>query len=119
MKLRLPMLGLVKYRASASQDLFDEEAEDGVEGAEVGRGDGDEDDRHGARLDQGVAIGPLDLLQLGPAGEEEADHPAALAFGLRLLLLLGELLALAALLLGALALFAFLQRLGFCAAFGP
>ena len=44
-----------------------------VEGAEVGGDDGDEDDRHGGGLDQGVAVGPLDLLQLGPAGGEEAD----------------------------------------------
>ena len=57
----------------------------GVEGAQVGGHDGDEDEGHGRGLDQGVAVGPLDALQLGPAGGEEADDarragaPAALA----------------------------------------
>ena len=80
----------------------------GVESAEVGGRDGDEEDRDGGRLDQRVAIRPLHFLQLGPAGNQESDHAAALAFGLRLFLFLGELLALAALLLGALALLGFL-----------
>ena len=36
-----------------------------------------ERDRRG--LDQRLAVGPLDPLELGPAGGEEADDPAALA----------------------------------------
>src|SRR4051812_11613438 len=102
---------LSQVSSIGSQDLLDQEVEGRVERAEVGGGDGDEDDCDRGCLDQGVAVWPLDLFQLCPAGEEEADHAAALALRLRLFLLLGELLALAALLLAAPALFAFLQCL--------
>src|SRR4051794_4240460 len=109
---------LCQVLSIGSQDLLDQIIESRVERAEIGGGDGDEDDCDRGGLDQGVAIGPLDLFQLGPAGEEKADDAAALALlRLRLFLLLGELLSLAALLLAALALFAFLQRLGFGAFF--
>ena len=101
------------------EDLFDEEVEGRVERAKVSGGDSDEDDRDSGGLHEGVAIRPLDLFQLGPAGGEEADHTAALAIGLRLFLLFGELLALAALLLGPLALLGFLRRLRFGALIGP
>src|SRR4051812_24908667 len=100
---------LCQVSSIGSQDLLDEKVESRVQRAEVGGGDGDEDDCDGGRLDQGVTVGPLDLLQLSPAGDEEADDAATLALGLRLFLLLGELLALAALLLAALALLGFLQ----------
>ena len=68
-------------RGSWLEDLLDQEVEERVEGAEVGGRDGDEDDRDRGRLDQRVAVGPLDFLQLGPAGGEEADDAAALALG--------------------------------------
>ena len=56
--------------------------------------------RHRRSLDQGLAVGPLDALQLRPAGDEEADHRAALA----LLRLGGGLTALLGLLAASLAL---------------
>jgi len=95
------------------QDPLDEEVEESVESAEVDGRYGYEEDRDGGRLDQRVAIRPLHFLQLLPAGNQESDHAAALAFGLRLFLFLGELLALAPLLLGALALLAFFLGLRF------
>src|SRR6266516_1955711 len=78
----------------ALQEVLDEEVEERVERAEVGGGDGDEEDRHPGGLDQRRAVGPLDSLELGPAGDEEPDDPppltlrrglAALAALLRLL----------------------------------
>src|SRR5436190_16294455 len=66
---------------ASSQQVLDEEVEEGVERAEVGGGDGYEQDRHPRGLDQRLAIRPLDPLELCPAGDEEADHAAALALG--------------------------------------
>src|SRR4051794_20238372 len=62
-----------------SDDALDEPVEEGVQRAEVGRGDRDEDHRDGGGLDQRLAIGPLHALELGPAGDEEPDDSPALA----------------------------------------
>src|SRR3954452_24886083 len=90
-----------------SEQVLDEEVEDRVEGAQVGGRDGDEEDGHRGGLDQRLAVGPLDPLQLRPARDEEAHDPPALPFGrrrLRLLAPLDRLLRAASLLpLGALA----------------
>src|SRR5919198_3283415 len=64
-----------------SEEVLDEEVEEAVERAEVGGRDGDEEDRDRRRLDQRLAVRPLDPLELGPAGHQEADHHAALALG--------------------------------------
>src|SRR5262249_39699034 len=66
---------------SGSQEVLDEVVEDRVEGAEVGRGDPEEEDRHAGGLDQRLAVRPLDLLELGPARREEPEDAAALALG--------------------------------------
>src|SRR3954452_21805167 len=62
-----------------SDEALDEPVEEGVQRAEVGRGDRDEDHRDGGGLDQRLAIGPLHALELGPAGDEEPDDSPALA----------------------------------------
>src|SRR6188768_463507 len=103
---------------AASDDLSDHPAEDAVESAEIGGGDDDEEDRDRGRLDERVAVGPLDFLELRPAGSEEAEDAGALPLGGRLLLALGELLALAPLAVLALAPFRFLRFLGLFTALG-
>src|SRR4051812_34767915 len=67
------------------ENLLDRPVEDCVEDSEVGGQDRDEHDRDRRRLNQRLAVGPLDPLELRPAGDEEADDRAALALG-RLLL---------------------------------
>src|SRR5215216_2873689 len=62
-----------------SDEALDEPVEQRIEGAQVGGGDRDEDHRHCGGLDQRLAVGPLDALELRPAGDEEADDPPALA----------------------------------------
>src|SRR3954454_1920618 len=62
-----------------SDETLDEPVEERVERSEVGGRHGDEDHGHHGSLNQGLAVGPLDALELGPAGDEEADDPAALA----------------------------------------
>src|SRR4051794_41968047 len=62
-----------------SDEALDEPVEEGIQRAEVGRGDRDEDHRDGGGLDQRLAIGPLHALELGPAGDEEPDDSPALA----------------------------------------
>src|SRR5205814_3425775 len=62
-----------------SEEVLDEEVEEAVERAEVGRGDRDEEDRDRRGLDQRLAVGPLNALELGPAGDQESHHRAALA----------------------------------------
>ena len=57
--------------------MLDEEVEDGVERAQVCRGDRDEEDGHGRSLNEGLAVGPLDLLELRPTRDEESDDGAA------------------------------------------
>jgi hypothetical protein len=47
--------------ARSGDEQIDEAGEDGVEGAEVGGRDGDEEQRHGGGLDEGIAIRPLHL----------------------------------------------------------
>jgi hypothetical protein len=68
----------------ASEDALHDPVEGGVEDAEVGGHDADEDDGDRGGLDQRVAIRPLDALELGPAGGDETADPAALALDLRL-----------------------------------
>src|SRR5215208_8025476 len=64
-------------RGMGSEEALDEEVEDRVEGAQVGRCDRDEDQGNGRGLDQGLTVGPLDALELGPARHDEAhDGPA-------------------------------------------
>src|SRR3954452_5711384 len=78
-----------------SEQVLDEEVEDRVEGTEIDGRDRDEEDGDGRGLDEGVAVRPLDALELRPAGDDEADDAAALALrggGLRLLPALGRLL---------------------------
>ena len=89
---------------SALEDLLDEPVKGRVEGAEVGGRDGDEKNGDGRSLDQGFPVGPLDFLQLGPAGKQETDDAAtgaALPFGRSFFLLPCQLLALATFLLVA------------------
>src|SRR3954453_9662052 len=62
-----------------SDETLDEPVEERVERSEVGGRHGDEDHGHHGSLNQGLAVGPLDALELGPAGDEEADDPAPLA----------------------------------------
>src|SRR5277367_661833 len=52
----------------SSEDEFDEFLRHVVGDAEIGTGDRDEADDHGRCLEDLAAIGPLDPLQLGPAG---------------------------------------------------
>src|SRR3954447_19754685 len=78
-----------------SEQVLDEEVEDRVEGAQVGGRDGDEEDGHRGGLDERLAVGPLDPLQLRPARDDEPDDAPALALrggGLRLLPAVGRLL---------------------------
>src|SRR6185436_4258333 len=91
-----------KFSGFSLEDSLDQEVECRVQRAEIGGRNRDEDDRDGSGLDEGLAIRPLDPLQLRPAGSDEADDPTALALGLRLLLAPSQLLALlAALVLAA------------------
>src|SRR6266849_6409855 len=69
---------------ASSQDVLDEPVEDCVERAEVGRGDRDEEEGDRGCLDQRLAVRPLNALELGPTGDEEADDGAALALDLSL-----------------------------------
>src|SRR5918996_840587 len=82
---------------AGSKDPLHEPVEDRVEDAEVGGQDRDEDQGHGGSLDQRLAIRPLHALELGPAGDEEADHRAARALDLLLARLTPALLLLGAL----------------------
>src|SRR6188472_3879209 len=56
------------------QDGSNQRVEDGVEEPEVGAGEDHEAQHHRGALADVPAIGPLDALQLRPAGREEADH---------------------------------------------
>src|SRR6185295_10400919 len=108
-----------RYMCAPLDDLLDQIIENAVEGTEVGRRDGDEEDRHRGCLNKGVAVGPLDFLELGPAGGEKAEDAAALTVARSRLLALRELLALAALAVGAFPFFGFLRLLGLGAALSP
>src|SRR5215216_7969243 len=55
-----------------------EEVEERVERSQIGGQNGDEDQRDRGGLDQRVAVGPLNALELGPAGDEEAEDSAPL-----------------------------------------
>ena len=89
-----------------------------VEDAEVGGGDGHEDDRHGGGLNEGFAVWPLDFFELRPARGEETDDAASLTLSGGLLLSAGDLLALAALALLAAPLLGLLGLLRLHAALG-
>src|SRR5215212_4124266 len=65
-----------------SDEALDEPVEDRVQRSQVGGRHGDEDHRDHGGLNQGLAVGPLDALELGPTGDEEADDPSSLALGL-------------------------------------
>src|SRR4051794_31407597 len=75
------------WRSPRSEDALHDPVEDRVEYAEVRGHDRDEDEGDRGGLDQGVAIRPLNPLQLCPARGEEPEHAAALALarGRRLL----------------------------------
>src|SRR5215216_456292 len=62
-----------------SEDALDDEVEDGIQRAEVGGGDRDEDHGNRRGLDEGLAVRPLYALELGPAGDQEAHDCSALS----------------------------------------
>src|SRR5215208_618417 len=62
-----------------SNEPLDEPIEHGVQRSEVGGCDRDEDHGDGGGLDERLAVRPLHPLELGPAGDEEADDAPALA----------------------------------------
>src|SRR6266536_314440 len=63
-----------------SDDGVDDLLGDPVGDAQVQAGDDDEADDHAGRLRDLTAVGPLDALQLGPGGAQEAyEAPRALA----------------------------------------
>jgi hypothetical protein len=68
-----------KLLESRSEDEFDEFLGDIVGAAKVETSDGNEAKYDGCRLEDLTAIRPLDALQLGPAGTEEANGAVAAA----------------------------------------
>src|SRR3954453_21916070 len=67
------------FSGSDLEEPLHEEVEEGVQRPQIGGQNGNKDQRHRGGLDQRVAVGPLNALELGPAGDEEAEDPASLA----------------------------------------
>src|SRR6478752_843812 len=59
------------------EDEFDDFFGDEVGQAEIGAGDRHETEHDGGRLRDLAAVGPLDPLQLGPAGTQERERAVA------------------------------------------